>query len=94
MSNEILRGFEIVNGLGVSVMKFKPTYWGAKQCAASVKWLRDRHPNKGYEMRALVSIPRPEPDESKTTEEQLAEARVANGEYDIIEKEPNVDAGQ
>lgn len=60
--DEVLRGFEIVKrglfGELVSVMKFKPTIWGAKQCAASAKWLADRHPNTEYEMRAIVSVPR------------------------------------
>lgn len=61
MSNEIIRGYEVVNQLGVSVMRFKPTIWGAKCCAATVKWLADRHPKNGYAMRAVVSIGREEP---------------------------------
>lgn len=83
MSKEILRGYEIINGLGVSVMKFRPTILGAKQCATSVGELSRRNPQMGYEMRAIVSVPR-EPTKP-TTEEKLAEARVANGEYDVVE---------
>lgn len=65
MADEILRGFEIVKrGLGgelVTVYKFKATEWGARQCAADTKWFQERHPGAGYDMRALVSVPREQP---------------------------------
>lgn len=33
----------------VECWKYRPTVLAARQAAADVKWLNDRHPNAGYE---------------------------------------------
>lgn len=62
--DEVLRGFEIVKRFGPVMvecgMRYRPTILGAKQAAADCKWLKWRHPEQGYELRALVSVPRNE----------------------------------
>ncbi len=100
MSDEILRGFEIVRdgyrGEKEVVYKALATELAAKQMAADVKWLQMRSPHLNYQMRALVSVPQPTEDRGaanaaqlelplKTQQEMLAEARVAAGEYDVVE---------
>lgn len=99
MADEILRGFEIVRtrcGQVITVIKYKPTELAAKQAAADVKWFQMQHPEAGYELRAIVSVPREPGGGGATadpaqlelpldTEVAVAEARVEAGEYDVVE---------
>ncbi len=99
MSDEILRGIELVKrdpylGQPIVVAKYRATELAAKQAAADCKWLQWRWPDAGYELRALVSVPRKDEqapvvegggaNAERTTDEILADARVAAGGYDVV----------
>lgn len=85
----VLRGIELTkrgwDGQPEMVCTYKPTILGAKQAASAFKSLSEKHPNAGYELRALVSVPREahRVSQSDASTPEEAEARIfgdANGE--------------
>lgn len=81
----ILRGIELSKrgmfGESKMVCTYKPTTLGARQAASDFKWLSERHPNAGYELRALVSVPRKTEEATPLTlEADSTEPVAANGE--------------
>ena len=76
---EILRGIELAKaglfGESEMVATFRPTDMGARQAASAFKFLSERNPNAGYELRALVSLARD--DEPVVMD---ADSEVPNGE--------------
>lgn len=87
-----LRITKLERGERVECWKYRPTRLAARQAAADAKWLQSRNPAAQYELEAVEYGDGPlvlDADEP-STEEKLAEARVANGEYDVVEKEPDV----
>ncbi len=62
--DEILRGFETVRWNSATqawdrVATWRGTELALRQAASDVSWLNERHPLEQYELRALVSVPRP-----------------------------------
>jgi hypothetical protein len=82
-----IRVTKLVNGERVEVWRYRPTALAASQAAADVKWLRDRWPALDYQLEFGEleddGVLRLYADELTETEKQLADVRVAAGEYDV-----------
>lgn len=74
-----LRVTRLVNGERVECWKYRTTELAARQAIADVKWLNTRNPAADYQLEIG------ELEDEPTTEEKLVDARVAAGEYDIVE---------
>lgn len=85
--DEILRGFEIIDSMGRLYGKFRPTELAARQCAADLKWLQDRQPHRGWEMRAIVSVPRETEDGGAARIHAQEQAAVESGWVELDSKQ-------